>query len=127
MARITTEEAFGRTIAPTRGAVGAFAFIVVVVGMMVASALITLGGGRVKLAEGGSCGVTQHVAASALDETWAVACDDEFGLFTEHVDALLCGSFYDGVSGVNYRYQNGAKRDTKDVCGILLPVRRHPK
>ena len=71
--------------------------------------------------------MSQHVAASALDETWAVACDDEFGLFTEHVDALLCGSFYDGVSGVNYRYQNGAKRDAKDVCGILLPMRRHPK
>ena len=50
MARITTEEAFRRTIAPTRGAVGAFAFIIVVVGMMVASASIALGSGRVEFA-----------------------------------------------------------------------------
>ena len=67
------------------------------------------------------------MAASALDETWAVTCDNEFGLFTEHEDALLCGGFYDGVGGVYYRYQNGAKGDAEDIRGVLLPMRRHPK
>ena len=50
MARIPTEEAFRRTIAPTWGAMGTFAFIIVVVGVVVASASVALGSGRVELA-----------------------------------------------------------------------------
>ena len=81
----------------------------------------------VKLAQGGSCGVSQHVAMSALDESRAITCDDEFNWFTKHKHALLSGGFYYGVSSVHYGYQDGACRDSEDVGGILLPVWRHPE
>ena len=127
MPHITTKKAFGCAVAPARGAVCALAFVVVVVGVVAATAAVAFGSRWMKFAQGGSCGVSQHVATSALDESRAITCDDEFNWFTKHKHALLSGGFYYGVSSVHYGYQDGACRDSEDVGGILLPVWRHPE
>ena len=127
VSRVTAEETFGRAVAPARSAVGALAFIVVVVGVVVAAAPVAFGGRRVKLAKGGTHGVPQHVAAPALDESRAVAGDYEFSLFTKHEHSLLSGGFDHRVSSVHYGDQHCAGGGSENVCGILLPVRRHPE
>ena len=100
VSRVAAEEALGCAIAPTWGTVRAFAFVIVVVGVVAASAAVAPCGCWVQFAERGPRGVAQHVAASALDEPRAVACNDEFDRFAEHKDTLLCGGFDDGVRSV---------------------------
>ena len=71
--------------------------------------------------------MAQHVAPPALDESGAIAGNDKFDPFTKHEDALLGGCFDDGISSINNRYQDRARRDTEDVSRVLLPVWGHPK
>ena len=105
----------------------ALAFVVVVVGMVVAAASVAFGSDWVEFAQGGSCRVSQQVAPPALDESQTVTCYDELNRFSKHENALLGGSLDYGVGGVHNGYQYGTGWDSEDVGGVLLPVWRHPE